>query len=205
MASCTNHARAHTSRLSCFIHDTQESQHPPVLFSQHRILGPSIHLPTENGNYASFTRHGARRSSTSPFSQRAAMWSPAVVVSKLERSNPLAVPCLSHPAMVYVQPNLSPFYRPCLARIRAKYSARVARHVHGKTHSSIDCVRTGSTGRGLRRAYSCAQCAVGPHTSSAGGVGGQGGSTRPRVAPGRRRSGQSFRACRRAGRRFAVA
>ena len=75
----------------------------------------------------------------------------------------------------------------------------------GKTHSSIDCVRTGSTGRGLRRAYSCAQCAVGPHTSSAGGVGGQGGSTRPRVAPGRRRTGQSFRACRRAGRRGPLA
>ena len=176
MASCTNHARAHTSRLSCFIHETQESQHPPVLFSQHRILGPSIHLPTENGNYAPVTRHGARRSSTSPFSQRAAMWSPAGVVSKLERSNPLAVPCLSHPAMVYVQPNLSHFLSGLVAQDGA-----------------------------FRRAYSCAQCAVGPHTSSAGGVGGHGGSTRPRVAPGRRRTGQSFRACRRAGRRFAVA
>ena len=141
MASCTNHARAHTSRLSCFIHDTQESQHPPVLFSQHRILGPSIHLPTENGNYASFTSHGACRSSTSPFSQPAAMWSPAAVVSKLERSNPLAVPCLSHPAMVYVQPNLPPLYRPCLARIRAKETRRAW---PGKTHSSIDCVRTGT-------------------------------------------------------------
>ena len=55
------------------------------------------------------------------------MWSPAAVVSKLERSNPLAVPCLSHPAMVYVQPNLSHFLSGLVAqdgafagRIRAR-------------------------------------------------------------------------------------
>ena len=33
-------------RLSRFIHDTQQSQHPPVLLSQHRMFWPSIHLPT---------------------------------------------------------------------------------------------------------------------------------------------------------------
>ena len=33
-------------RLSRCIHDTQQSQHPPVLLSQHRMFWPSIHLPT---------------------------------------------------------------------------------------------------------------------------------------------------------------